>query len=116
MSAPTGSAATPAPAAASRTRPAAEASQDDLAGQLRALTDAVAALTDRIASLEGRLEAVHPTGEVTDDVLLAIAAACAAFLGKRATVKQVHLRRHSTWAKQGRAEVQYSHAISHPRG
>ena len=48
-------------------------------------------------------------------MLLAIAAACAAYLGKRATVKQVHLRRHTTWAKQGRAEVQYSHAISQPR-
>ena len=85
----------------------------DLAAQVEQLTAAVTALTDRIASLETRLDAVHPSGEVTDEVLLAIAAACAAYLGKRATVKQVHLRRHTTWAKQGRAEVQYSHTIPH---
>lgn len=85
----------------------------DLAAQIRQLTDAVTALTERIATLETRLDAAHPSGEVTDEVLLAIAAACAAYLGKRATVKQVHLRRHTTWAKQGRAEVQYSHALPH---
>ncbi len=88
-----------------------DAAAPDLADQVRQLTDAVTVLTDRIASLEARLESVHPSDEVPDEVLLAIAAACAAFLGKRATVKQVHLRRHTTWAKQGRAEVQYSHAI-----
>ncbi len=99
---------------ADRTRTPAGPPSDDLAGQVRLLTDAVTALTDRIGTLEARLEAVHPSNEVADDVLLAIAAACAAYLGKRATVKQVHLRRHTTWAKQGRAEVQYSHAI--PRG
>ncbi len=103
--------ASPSSSAASATVPAADAGAADLAAQVLALTDAVTALTDRIGSLEARLEAVHPTGEVTDEVLLAIAAACAAYLGKRATVKQVHLRRHTTWAKQGRAEVQYSHAI-----
>lgn len=91
--------------------PAADAAE--LAVQVRQLTDVITALTDRIAALEARLEAVHPSGEVSDEVLLAIAAACAAYLGKRATVKQVHLRRHTTWAKQGRAEVQYSHTIPH---
>ena len=103
--------ASPSSSTASASVPAADAGAADLAAQVLALTDAVTALTDRIGSLETRLEAVHPTGEVTDEVLLAIAAACAAYLGKRATVKQVHLRRHTTWAKQGRAEVQYSHAI-----
>ncbi len=87
------------------------ASAADLADQVGRLTDAVTVLTERLAALEARLETLHPSSEVPDEVLLAIAAACAAFLGKRATVKQVHLRRHTTWAKQGRAEVQYSHAI-----
>lgn len=103
--------ASPGASSDSATVPGADASAADLAAQVLALTDALTALTDRIASLETRLEAVHPSGEVTDEVLLAIAAACAAYLGKRATVKQVRLRRHTTWAKQGRAEVQRSHDI-----
>ena len=90
-----------------------EPATEDLGEQIRRLTAAVTSLTDRITALETRLEAAHPTGEVPDELLLAIAAACAAYLGTRATVKQVHLRRHTTWVKQGRAEVQYSHTISH---
>lgn len=81
--------------------------------QLAELLDAVKELTHRVETLENRLEQFHPTGKVPDDVLLAISAACAAYLGHRAKVKQVRLRRHTTWAKQGRSDVQYSHAISH---
>jgi methylmalonyl-CoA carboxyltransferase 12S subunit len=76
--------------------------------QLQAL---VAELTARLEALEARVERNHPSHLVDDEVLLAISAACAAFLGKRARVKQVHLRRHTTWSKQGRSDVQHSHAI-----
>lgn len=71
----------------------------------------VAALTARLEALEARIETIHPSDEVSPEVLLAISAACAAYLGKRATVKQVHLRRHTTWVKQGRADVQHSHRV-----
>ncbi len=81
-------------------------------------TDTVAELKSRVADLIARvqsLEAVvakqHP--EVNEEVLLAISAACAAFLGKRATIKQVHLRRGNTWASQARAAAQESHAELH---
>jgi len=73
--------------------------------ELRAL---VAELAARIQTLEEQAAQRHP--EVSEDVLLAISAACAAFLGKRATIKQVHLHRGSTWAAQGRAVHQQSHA------
>jgi methylmalonyl-CoA carboxyltransferase large subunit len=80
--------------------------------------DTIAELKALVAQLEARLQRLeehaalwHP--EVTEDVLLAISAACAAYLGKRATIKQVHLRRGSTWASQGRAVVQQSHAGMH---
>ena len=81
---------------------------NDTVAELKAL---VAELAARVQALEEQVAQRHP--EVSEDVLLAIAAACAAFLGKRATIKQVHLRRGSTWASQGRAAAQQSHADLH---
>ena len=69
----------------------------------------VAELVARVLTLETQAEERHP--EVSDDVLLAISAACAAYLGKRATIKQVHLRRGSVWATQGRA-AQHGHTVA----
>ena len=81
---------------------------DDTIADLRAL---VAELAGRVKTLEEVAAKQHP--DVSEEVLLAISAACAAFLGKRATIKQVHLRRGSTWASQGRAAAQESHAELH---
>ncbi|MHB8186011.1 MAG: hypothetical protein ACYDDU_07950 [Dermatophilaceae bacterium] len=81
---------------------------NDTVAELKAL---VAELAARVQTLEEQVAQRHP--EVSEDVLLAIAAACAAYLGKRATIKQVHLRRGSTWASQGRAAAQQSHADLH---
>ncbi len=78
---------------------------DDTVVELKAL---VAELAARVQTLEEQAAQRHP--EVSEDVLLAISAACAAYLGKRATIKQVHLHRGSTWAAQGRAVVQQSQA------
>ncbi len=81
-------------------------------------TDTVAELKTLVAELLARVQTLeevaakqHP--QVNEDVVLAITAACAAFLGKRATVKQVHLRRGVTWAAQARAAAQESHAELH---
>ena len=81
---------------------------NDTVVELQAL---VAELAARVQSLEDVVAKQHP--EVSEDLLLAISAACAAYLGKRATIKQVHLRRGSTWASQGRAAAQQSHADLH---
>ena len=95
---------------------------DDTVAELKAL---VALLSTRLQMLETSyqtLEASHQTleekaalwhPEVSDEVLLAISAACAAYLGERATIKQVHLRRGSAWASQGRTAAQQSHADLH---
>lgn len=95
---------------------------DDTVAELKAL---VALLSTRLQMLETSyqtLEASHQTleekaalwhPEVSDEVLLAISAACAAYLGERATIKQVHLRRGSAWAAQGRTAAQQSHADLH---
>jgi methylmalonyl-CoA carboxyltransferase large subunit len=82
----------------------------DTVAELKSL---VAELMARVQSLEELAAQRHP--EVSEDVLLAISAACAAYLGKRATIKQVHLRRGSTWVSQGRAADQQSHADLHSR-
>ena len=49
--------------------------------------------------------------EIAPDILLAISAAVAAFLGKRATIHQIRLTGTTAWAMQGRATVQASHGI-----
>jgi len=78
---------------------------DETVAELRAL---VAELATRVQTLEDVAAQWHP--EVTEDVMLAISAACAAYLGKRATIRQVHLNRGGAWASQGRTAVQQSHA------
>ena len=84
---------------------------NDTVAELQAL---VAQLAARVQTLEEQAAHRHP--EVSEEVLLAISAACAAYLGKRATVKQVHLRRGGGWASQGRAAAQQSHADLHGYG
>ena len=95
---------------------------DDTVAELKAL---VALLSTRLQMLETSYQTLetshqaleekaalwHP--EVSDEVLLAISAACAAYLGERAIIKQVHLRRGSAWASQGRTVAQQSHADLH---
>ncbi|HZX97891.1 MAG TPA: hypothetical protein VFE92_00110 [Dermatophilaceae bacterium] len=79
--------------------------------ELKAL---VAELAARVQTLEEQAAQRHP--EVSEEVLLAISAACAAYLGERAKVKQVHLRRGGGWAAQGLATVQQQHAQLHGFG
>jgi methylmalonyl-CoA carboxyltransferase 12S subunit len=50
-------------------------------------------------------------GSVPPEIVLAITAAVAAFLGKRATIHQIRLSGTTAWAMQGRATVQASHGL-----
>ena len=94
----------------SESGPAGQAS----AAQIAQLTAAIAQLSARVDDLERRTNLYHPPGDLREDVVLAISAACAAYLGHRAKVKQVHVRRRSnSWATMGRSDVQHSHHISH---
>ncbi len=86
------------------TTPGSQAGVEELRAQ-------VAELTERLAELERRMDTFHPAGEVPGDVLLAISAACAAYLGHRAKVKHVHMHRQSQWTRQGRSMVQNSHVV-----
>ena len=80
----------------------------------RELLAAVRALTERVERLEAELATVRERQEqdVPEDVILAISAAVASYLGLRAKVKQVHFRTGQAWAQQGRVAVQ-GHRIIH---
>ena len=50
---------------------------------------------------------------ISEEILLVISAAVAAFLGERAHVRQVRLVRSGAWAQQGRVSIQASHHLQH---
>lgn len=69
----------------------------------------VRALSERVEHLANELAAVRntvPAPEVPEEVVLAISAAVAAFLGHRARLTTVHYRTGPAWTQQGRAAVQ----------
>lgn len=75
-------------------------------------------LTRRVEWLEASMAdgPAAPT-DVPPEVVLAISAAVAAYLGKRAVVRQIHLSGSTSWAQQGRAAVMASHGFAHgPHG
>ena len=77
--------------------------------EVEELLAAVRSLTARVEALEAELAAVRaelPRPEVPEDVVIAISAAVAAFLGHRARLKQVRYSTSPAWALQGRAAVQ----------
>jgi methylmalonyl-CoA carboxyltransferase 12S subunit len=50
-----------------------------------------------------------PKHAISEDRLIAISAAVAAFLGERVRIRQIRLIRSNAWAQQGRVSVQASH-------
>jgi methylmalonyl-CoA carboxyltransferase large subunit len=72
------------------------------------LRETVRALTERIDRLEAELQEQEAAG-VPEEVVLAISAAVAAFLGHRAKIKQMHYRTGAAYAQLGRAVVQGRH-------
>jgi methylmalonyl-CoA carboxyltransferase large subunit len=82
----------------------------DLLAAVEGLSDKVGALSARVEALESELSMVRadlPPAEVPDEVVIAISAAVAAFLGHRARLKQVRYRTGGdAWTQQGRAAVQ----------
>jgi methylmalonyl-CoA carboxyltransferase large subunit len=81
----------------------------DVLAAVHALSGQVEVLAARVDSLEAELAAVRaelPPREVPEEVVIAISAAVAAFLGHRARLTQV--RYHSggdAWTQHGRAAV-----------
>lgn len=55
--------------------------------------------------------AVAAEAEISEEELLAISAAVAAWLGVQAHIRQVRLIRTGAWAQQGRVTIQASHRL-----
>ena len=70
----------------------------------------IAALTQRVQALElsAAKAAAAPT-PATEEDMIAISAAVAAFLGVRARIRQVRLVHSSAWAQVGRMGTHASH-------
>jgi methylmalonyl-CoA carboxyltransferase large subunit len=91
---------------------------------LGALREELARLSQRVAALEARGTGVSPVRPATgptplpreeglsEEVLVVISAAIAAFLGKKPHIRQIRLIGTTAWAQQGRVTVQASHALS----
>jgi methylmalonyl-CoA carboxyltransferase large subunit len=101
----------------------------ELAAALEALRRELARLGERVAALEGaagpggpavaaapaRPAAPAPPVEgLSEEIVLVIAAAVAAFLGKKAPIRQIRLLGSAAWAQQGRVTIQASHTLEAP--
>jgi methylmalonyl-CoA carboxyltransferase large subunit len=110
---------------------------DELLESIEALRGDVKALAERLARLEagaresgtaiapssaakpvqlnGRAEPMGDATaeEISEEVLLAISAAVAAFLGERQHIRQIRLISSHHWGMRGRVNIQASHALNH---
>jgi methylmalonyl-CoA carboxyltransferase 12S subunit len=84
------------------------------------LKNEITELRQRIEKLEAQLAATRAAPpatpaetkqEISPEIVLAISAAVAAFLGKRATIRQIRLTSSNAWSAQGRASMMASHTI-----
>src|SRR5262245_8182966 len=100
-----------------------------VADTLESLRQELARLGERVAALEkaagsglaplasARATAVTavapaPVAEgLSEEIVLIIGAAVAAFLGKKAPIRQIRLLGSSAWAQQGRVTIQASHTL-----
>lgn len=87
-------------------------SSPELATQLAELRALVADLSARLDSLAA---AQQPAPPIDEETLIAISAAVAAYLGKRAPVRHIRLISSGAWAQQGRASIQASHGLERSR-
>src|SRR5512138_3274780 len=109
----------------------AKATIKDVAELLERVQEQLAALSARVEKLE-RTEskpavaqeakpvqsaakpAVQPAPakpEITEEEMIAISAALAAYLGVRVRIKQIRLLSSHAWAQQGRVSIQASHRL-----
>jgi methylmalonyl-CoA carboxyltransferase 12S subunit len=66
------------------------------------------------AAAPAEVPAAPPSREtITEEELLAISAALAAYFGVRVRIRQVRLISSQAWAQQGRVWVQASHRLMH---
>src|SRR5690242_17533706 len=88
---------------------------DGILLELSRLKERVAALEANAAPQPTSAHAVTPavpvTEELSEEVVIVLGAAVAAYLGKKAHIRQVSLIGSHPWAQQGRVIVQASHTL-----
>ncbi len=83
----------------------------DLQAQMAELMRRIAVLEKETGpAVEAAAPPVEPAG-ISEEELLAISAAVAAYLGVRAHIRQIRLAATSAWAQQGRVSIQASHRL-----
>ena len=86
-----------------------------LADAVEAMRREVSRLSERVAALEAAARPVAPAqagdDSLSEELVLVISAAIAAYLGKKPHIRQIRLLRSDAWAQQGRATIQASHAL-----
>ena len=93
-----------------------------VAEAIESLRQEVARLGDRVSALESTAATpaqppLVPEGtELNEELVMTIGAAVAAYLGVKPRIRQIRLIGGSSWAQQGRATVQASHALSVKHG
>jgi methylmalonyl-CoA carboxyltransferase large subunit len=94
---------------------------------LERLRQEVNRLSERVAALEAKdrgSQSLDPRSSILDprseaeglseELVVVISAAVAAFLGKKPHIRQIRLVGTTAWAQQGRVTIQASHALSVP--
>src|SRR5262245_34429612 len=94
-----------------------------VAEALAALRQEVARLGERVAALEAAAGTRPPAAApapppapeaegLSEELVLVLSAAIAAFLGKKPHIRQIRLVGTTAWAQQGRVTIQASHALA----
>ena len=95
---------------------------EELRSEIRELSERVALLESPGPAAAARPKEPEPTAaapappvveELSEELMLVISAAVAAYLGVRAHIRQVRLIRSPAWAQQGRVSIQASHHLLH---
>jgi methylmalonyl-CoA carboxyltransferase 12S subunit len=109
----------------------AKTTMKDIAEILERVQAQLAALSERVEKLEGAgsepavavktqpvqvepqpaPQPVPEKPEITEEELISISAALAAYLGVRVRIKQIRLLSSHAWAQQGRVSIQASHIL-----
>lgn len=83
----------------------------DVQNAIESLRAEVATIRERVSVLEA--ERATPANTLDEELITVLGAAIAAYLGFKPKIKQIRLLRSASWAQQGRATIQASHALKH---
>jgi len=79
-----------------------------------AVTPAAGPVVEAAAAETAKAAPVEEAEGISEEVLLVLSAAVAAFLGKRPHIRAIRLHRTGAWAQQGRVFIQASHQLNIP--